>query len=140
MNLNELLVINAKTKLDDLSIMINELDVLILLYRKIYSLKNLDIRNVQYKNELLDFIQIDDRRINIDEFVMKNNKVSLVTYNANRMFFQNGALEHRLFNVLFSSNANYWNQEKRNLAKEKIEIINARLFSLNRLRLALFFT
>lgn len=40
MNLNEFLVINTKTKLGDLDIMINELDVLIYLCQKTLSLKN----------------------------------------------------------------------------------------------------
>lgn len=140
MDLNEFVVINTKTKLDDLDIMINELDVLIFLHQKTYSLKKLGIKNGQYKKELLDFIQADSRRINVDEFVMENNKISLYVYNANKAFLQNNELEQKLFTVLFFSNKTYWDQEKQDLAKEKIEIINARLFSLDRLRIALFFT
>lgn len=140
MDLNEFLVINTKTKLDDLDIMINELDVLIFLHQKTYSLKKLGIKNGQYKKELLDFIQADSRRINVDEFVMENNKISLYVYNANKAFLQNNELEQKLFTVLFFSNKTYWDQEKQDLAKEKIEMINARLFSLDRLRIALFFT
>lgn len=41
MNLNEFLVINTKTKLGDLDIMINELDILIFLCQKAYLLKRL---------------------------------------------------------------------------------------------------
>ena len=140
MDLNEFITINNKTTLDDLDIMINELDVLIFLCQKAYSLKRLGVKNGQYKKELLDFVQADSRRINIDEFVMENNKISVVAYNANKAFLQNDELESKLFNVLFSSNDNYWNQQKQDLAKEKIEMINARLSSLDRIRLALFFT
>lgn len=88
----------------------------------------------------MDFIQADSRRINVDEFVMENNKISLYVYNANKAFLQNNELEQKLFTVLFFSNKTYWDQEKQDLAKEKIEMINARLFSLDRLRIALFFT
>ena len=140
MDLNEFVVINTKTKLDDLNIMINELDVLIFLHQKTYSLKKLGIKNGQYKKELLNFIQADSRRINVDEFVMENNKISLYVYNANKAFLQNNELEQKLFTVLFFSNKTYLDQEKQDLAKEKIEMINARLFSLDRLRIALFFT
>lgn len=49
MDLNEFLVINTKTKLDDLDIMINELNILILLCQKTLSLKNLGIKNSQYE-------------------------------------------------------------------------------------------
>lgn len=140
MDLNEFVVINTKTKLDDLDIMINELDVLIFLHQKTYSLKKLGIKNGQYKTELLDFIQVDSRRINVDEFVMENNKISLYVYNVNKAFWQNSELEQKLFTVLFFSNKTYWDQKKQDLAKEKIEMINARLFSLDRLRIALFFT
>lgn len=140
MDLNEFLTIDKDTTLDDLDIMINELDILILLCRKTLSLKKLDIKNDQYEKELLNFVQADSRRINVDEFIMENDKISLIAYNANKPFFSNNTLESKLFNVLFSSNDNYWNQEKRDLAKEKIRIINARLKSLDRLRLELFFT
>lgn len=140
MDLNKFIIINKNTTLDDLDIMINELDVLIFLYQKTYSLKRLGVKNGQYKKELLDFVQADSRRINVDEFVMENDKISLVAYNSNKAFLQNDELESKLFNVLFSSNDNYWNQQKRDLAKEKIETINARLSSLDRIRLALFFT
>lgn len=140
MDLNEFLTIDKDTTLDDLNIMINELDILILLCRKTLSLKKLDIKNDQYEKELLNFVQADSRRINVDEFIMENDKILLIAYNANKPFFSNNTLESKLFNVLFSSNDNYWNQEKRDLAKEKIRIINARLKSLDRLRLELFFT
>ena len=140
MDLNKLLTIDKNTTLDDLDIMINELDILIFLCQKTYSLKKLGIKNGQYKTELLDFIQVDSRRINVDEFVMENNKISLDVYNANKAFLQNSELEQKLFTVLFFSNKTYWDQEKQDLAKEKIEMINARLFSLDRLRIALFFT
>ena len=139
MDLNEFVVINTKTKLDDLDIMINELDVLIFLHQKTYSLKKLGIKNGQYKKELLDFIQADSRRINVDEFVMENNKISLYVYNANKAFLQNSELERKLFTILFFSNKTYWNKGKQDLAKEKIEMINARLSSLDRIRMALFF-
>lgn len=139
MDLNEFLTINKNTTLDDLDIMSNELDILILLYQKTLSLKKLGIKNDQYKTELLDFIQADSRRINMDEFIMENNKISLIAYNANKLFFSNNTLESKLFNVLFSSNDNYWNQENRDLAKEKIKIIDAKLGLLDRLRLELFF-
>jgi hypothetical protein len=139
MDLNEFIIINKKTKLDDLDIMINELDVLIFLYQKTYSLKRLGVKNGQYKKELLDFVQADSRRINLDEFFMENNKISLVAYNANKAFLQNSELERKLFTILFFSNKTYWNKEKQDLAKEKIEMINARLSSLDRIRMALFF-
>lgn len=139
MDLNEFIIINKKTKLDDLDIMINELDVLIFLYQKTYSLKRLGVKNGQYKKELLDFVQADSRRINLDEFFMENNKISLVAYNANKAFLQNSELEQKLFTILFFSNKTYWNKEKQDLAKEKIEMINARLSSLDRIRMALFF-
>lgn len=139
MDLNEFMIINKKTKLDDLDIMINELDVLIFLYQKTYSLKRLGVKNGQYKKELLDFVQADSRRINLDEFFMENNKISLVAYNANKAFLQNSELERKLFTILFFSNKTYWNKEKQDLAKEKIEMINARLSSLDRIRMALFF-
>lgn len=139
MDLNEFIIINKKTKLDDLDIMINELDVLIFLYQKTYSLKRLGVKNGQYKKELLDFVQADSRRINLDEFFMENNKISLVAYNANKAFLQNSELERKLFTILFFSNKAYWNKEKQDLAKEKIEMINARLSSLDRIRMALFF-
>lgn len=139
MDLNEFIIINKKTKLDDLDIMINELDVLIFLYQKTYSLKRLGVKNGQYKKELLDFVQADSRRINLDEFFMENNKISLVAYNTNKAFLQNSELERKLFTILFFSNKTYWNKEKQDLAKEKIEMINARLSSLDRIRMALFF-
>lgn len=139
MDLNEFIIINKKTKLDDLDIMINELDVLIFLYQKTYSLKRLGVKNGQYKKELLDFVQADSRRINVDEFVMENDKISLVAYNANKAFLQNSELERKLFTILFFSNKTYWNKEKQDLAKEKIEMINARLSSLDRIRMVLFF-
>jgi hypothetical protein len=139
MDLNEFLTIDTNTTLDDLDIMSNELDILILLCRKTYSLKKLGIKNDQYKTELLNFIQADSRRINMDEFIMENNKISLIAYNANKLFFSNNTLESKLFNVLFFYNDNYWNQEKRDLAKEKIKIIDAKLGLLDRLRLELFF-
>lgn len=139
MDLNEFIIINKKTKLDDLDIMINELDVLIFLYQKTYSLKRLGVKNGQYKKELLDFVQADSRRINLDEFFMENNKISLVAYNANKAFLQNSELERKLLTILFFSNKTYWNKEKQDLAKEKIEMINARLSSLDRIRMALFF-
>ena len=139
MDLNEFVVINTKTKLDDLDIMINELDILIFLCQKAYSLKRLGVKNGQYKKELLDFVQADSRRINVDEFVMENDKISLVAYNANKAFLQNSELERKLFTILFFSNKTYWNKEKQDLAKEKIEMINARLSSLDRIRMALFF-
>lgn len=139
MDLNEFIIINKKTKLDDLDIMINELDVLIFLYQKTYSLKRLGVKNGQYKKELLDFVQADSRRINLDELFMENNKISLVAYNANKAFLQNSELERKLFTILFFSNKTYWNKEKQDLAKEKIEMINARLSSLDRIRMALFF-
>lgn len=140
MDLNKFLTIDKNTTLDDLDIMINELDILIFLCQKTYSLKKLGIKNGKYKTELLDFIQVDSRRINVDEFVMENNKISLYVYNVNKAFWQNSELEQKLFTVLFFSNKTYWDQEKQDLAKEKIEMINARLFSLDRLRIALFFT
>lgn len=139
MDLNEFLTIDKNTTLDDLDIMINELDVLIFLYQKTYSLKRLGVKNGQYKKELLDFVQADSRRINVDEFVMENDKISLVAYNANKAFLQNSELERKLFTILFFSNKTYWNKEKQDLAKEKIEMINARLSSLDRIRMALFF-
>lgn len=55
MDLNEFVVINTKTKLDDLDIMINELDVLIFLHQKTYSLKKLGIKNGQYKKRVVGF-------------------------------------------------------------------------------------
>lgn len=139
MDLNEFLTIDKDTTLDDLDIMINELDILILLCRKTLSLKKLDIKNDQYEKELLNFVQADSRRINLDEFFMENNKISLVAYNANKAFLQNSELERKLFTILFFSNKTYWNKEKQDLAKEKIEMINARLSSLDRIRMALFF-
>ena len=139
MDLNEFLTIDKNTTLDDLDIMINELDVLIFLYQKTYSLKRLGVKNGQYKKELLDFVQADSRRINVDEFVMENDKISLVAYNANKAFLQNSELERKLFTILFFSNKTYWNKEKQDLAKEKKEMINARLSSLDRIRMALFF-
>lgn len=139
MDLNEFLTIDTNTTLDDLDIMINELDVLIFLYQKTYSFKRLGFKNGQYKKELLDFVQADSRRINVDEFVMENDKISLVAYNANKAFLQNSELERKLFTILFFSNKTYWNKGKQDLAKEKIEMINARLSSLDRIRMALFF-
>ena len=139
MNLNKFLVIDKKTTLDDLNIMINELDILILLCQKALSFQKRMENNEQYKMPLLDFLKVDDRLINGDEFIA-GNEISLVAYNANKPFLPNNLLELKLSNVLFSSNGNYWNDDKRNLAKEKIEIINARLFSLNRLRMVLFFS
>lgn len=139
MDLNEFLTIDKNTTLDDLDIMNNELDILILLCRKTYSLLKQSSSNARYKISLLDFIQVDDRLINIDELVMENNKISLVAYKANKAYFKDNVLELKLFDVLFSSNYNYWDDSKRSLAKEKIEIINDKLFSLNRLRMALFF-
>lgn len=140
MNLNEFLTIDKYTTLDDLDIMINELDILILLCRKAYWLKKHSVNNTQYKMSLLDFIKVDDRLINIDEFVMDNNRISLVAYEANKAYFEKNVLKLKLFDVLFSSNDNYWNDSKRNLAKEKIEIINNKIFSLTRLRMGLFWT
>lgn len=140
MDLNEFLTIDKSTTLDDLDIMINELDILILLCQKTYWLKKHSVNNTQYKMSLLDFIKVDDRLINIDEFIMDNNRISLVAYEANKAYFEKNVLKLKLFDVLFSSNDNYWNDSKRNLAKEKIEIINNKIFSLTRLRMGLFWT
>ena len=99
MDLNEFLTIDKDTTLDDLDIMINELDILILLCRKTLSLKKLDIKNNQYEKELLNFVQADSRRINVDEFIMENDKISLIAYNANKPFFSNNTLESKLLKI-----------------------------------------
>lgn len=138
MDLNEFLTIDKDTTLDDLDIMINELDILILLCQKTYSLLKQSSSNAQYKISLLDFIQVDDRLVDIDELVVKN-RFSLVIYNANKSYLSGNSLELALLTVLFSSNYNYWNHSKRNFIKEKIEIINDKLSALNKLRMALFF-
>lgn len=140
MDLNEFLTIDKNTTLDDLDIMINELDILILLCRKTYSLLKQSSSNARYKISLLDFIKVDDRLVNIDEFFMENNRISLVAYEANKAYFKNNVLESKIFDVLFSSDNSYWDDYKRKLAKEKIEIINNKIFSLTRLRMGLFWT
>ena len=101
MNLNKFLVIDKKTTLDDLYIMINELDILILLCQKALSFQKRMENNEQYKMPLLDFLKVDDRLINGDEFIA-SNEISLVAYNANKPFLPNNLLELKLSNVLFS--------------------------------------
>ena len=98
MNLNKFLVIDKKTTLDDLNIMINELDILILLCQKALSFQKRMENNEQYKMPLLDFLKVDDRLINGDEFIA-GNEISLVAYNANKPFLPNNLLELKLSNV-----------------------------------------
>ena len=70
---------NTKTKLDDLDIIINELNILILLCQKTLSLKNLGIKNSQYERELLDFIKFKAKILIISKHInrLRNNFIQL---------------------------------------------------------------
>jgi hypothetical protein len=130
MDLNEFLVINTKTKLDDLDIMINELDILILLCRKTLSLKKLSIKNDQYKKELLYFIKFKGETVNIGKFINGDGEMSLIEFSVNKPFLSDEDINHKL-SIIFSCNPKYWNSERQEKFKTKILIINKHI---NRLR------
>lgn len=139
MDLNEFLVINTKTKLDDLDIMINELNVLILLCQKTLSLKKLGIENGIYKRELLDFIKVDQRAFTIDEF-HQNSEISLIalnTYKSNQLLTGDN-IERKLL-LLFYINKKYWNDERYDELKVKMSIINDKIDELTHILMRLFF-
>ena len=130
MDLNEFLVINTKTKLDDLDIMINELNILILLCQKTLSLKNLGIKNSQYERELLDFIKFKAGTVNIGKFINSGGEISLIEFSANRPFLSDDDINQKL-SIIFSCDQKYWNSERQETFKAKILIISKHI---NRLR------
>lgn len=130
MDLNEFLVINTKTKLDDLDIMINELNILILLCRKTLSLKKLSIKNDQYKKELLDFIKFKGETANIGKFINGDDEISLIEFSVNKPLLSDEDINHKL-SIIFSCNPKYWNSERQEKFKAKILIISKHI---NRLR------
>lgn len=130
MDLNEFLVINTKTKLDDLDIMINELNILILLCRKTLSLKKLSIKNDQYKKELLYFIKFKGETVNIGKFINGDGEMSLIEFSVNKPFLSDEDINHKL-SIIFSCNPKYWNSERQEKFKAKIFIISK---LINRLR------
>lgn len=130
MDLNEFLVINTKTKLNDLDIMINELNILILLCQKTLSLKNLGIKNSQYERELLDFIKFKAGTVNIGKFINSGGEISLIEFSANRPFLSDDDINQKL-SIIFSCDQKYWNSERQEKFKAKILIISKHI---NRLR------
>ena len=130
MDLNEFLVINTKTKLNDLDIMINELNILILLCQKTLSLKNLGIKNSQYERELLDFIKFKAGTVNIGKFINSGGEISLIEFSANRPFLSDDDINQKL-SIIFSCGQKYWNSERQEKFKAKILIISKHI---NRLR------
>ena len=138
MNLNEFLVINAKTKLDDLSIMINELNVLNILLQKAIFLKKSGIKNEQYKIELLDFLIFEAGTVNVNEFMKESNDISLIDLCANMTFLSDENINHKLSGV-FYLDQEYWNDDKKEKFKAKILVINNRINTLSHRLLYLFF-
>lgn len=130
MDLNEFLVINTKTKLDDLDIMINELNILILLCRKTLSLKKLSIKNDQYKKELLYFIKFKGEAVNIGKFINGDGEMSLIEFSINKPLLSDEDINHKL-SIIFSCDQKYWNSERQEKFKTKILIISKHI---NRLR------
>lgn len=130
MNLNEFLVINTKTKLGDLDIMINELDILIFLCQKAYLLKRLGIKNEIYKMELLYFIKFKAGTVNIQKFIQKSDEISLIEFSANKHFLSDDDINRKL-SIMFSCDQKYWNSEMQEKFKAKIFIISK---LINRLR------
>lgn len=130
MNLNEFLVINTKTKLGDLDIMINELDILIFLCQKAYLLKRLGIKNEIYKRELLYFIKFKAGTVNIEKFIQKSDEISLIEFSANKHFLSDDDINRKL-SIIFSCDQKYWNSEMQEKFKAKIFIISK---LINRLR------
>lgn len=130
MNLNEFLVINTKTKLGDLDIMINELDILIFLCQKAYLLKRLGIKNEIYKMELLYFIKFKAGTVNIEKFIQKSDEMSLIEFSANKHFLSDDDINRKL-SIIFSCDQKYWNSEMQEKFKAKIFIISK---LINRLR------
>lgn len=130
MNLNEFLVINTKTKLGDLDIMINELDILIFLCQKAYLLKRLGIKNEIYKMELLYFIKFKVGTVNIEKFIQKSDEISLIEFSANKHFLSDDDINRKL-SIIFSCDQKYWNSEMQEKFKAKIFIISK---LINRLR------
>ena len=130
MNLNEFLVINTKTKLGDLDIMINELDILIFLCQKAYLLKRLGIKNEIYKMELLYFIKFKAGTVNIEKFIQKSDEISLIEFSANKHFLSDDDINRKLL-IIFSCDQKYWNSEMQEKFKAKIFIISK---LINRLR------
>ena len=130
MNLNEFLVINTKTKLGDLDIMINELDILIFLCQKAYLLKRLGIKNEIYKMELLYFIKFKAGTVNIEKFIQKSDEISLIEFSDNKHFLSDDDINRKL-SIIFSCDQKYWNSEMQEKFKAKIFIISK---LINRLR------
>ena len=130
MNLNEFLVINTKTKLGDLDIMINELDILIFLCQKAYLLKRLGIKNEIYNMELLYFIKFKAGTVNIEKFIQKSDEISLIEFSANKHFLSDDDINRKL-SIIFSCDQKYWNSEMQEKFKAKIFIISK---LINRLR------
>ena len=121
---------NTKTKLDDLDIIINELNILILLCQKTLSLKNLGIKNSQYERELLDFIKFKAGTVNIGKFINSGGEISLIEFSANRPFLSDDDINQKL-SIIFSCDQKYWNSERQEKFKAKILIISKHI---NRLR------
>lgn len=130
MNLNEFLVINTKTKLGDLDIMINELDILIFLCQKAYLLKRLGIKNEIYKMELLYFIKFKAGTVNIEKFIQESDEISLIEFSANKHFLSDDDINRKL-SIIFSCDQKYWNSKMQEKFKAKIFIISK---LINRLR------
>ena len=123
MNLTEFLVVNTKTTLGDLDIMINELDVLIYLCVKTHSLKKLGIKNEIYKSELLHFIKFKAGTVNIAKFMNVSDEISLIEFNANKPFLSDDDINLKL-SIIFSCDQKYWNSEMQEKFKAKIFIIS----------------
>ena len=130
MNLNEFLIINTKTKLGDLDIMSNELDVLIYLCQKTLSLKKLGIKRSQYNKELLYFIKFKAGTVNIGKFIKESDQISLIEFSANKHFLSGDDVNHKL-SIIFSRDQKYWNSERQEKFKAKIFIIGKRINRLN---------
>ena len=130
MNLTEFLVVNTKTKLDDLDIMINELDVLIYLCQKTFSLKKLDVKTSHYNRELVYFIKFKAGTVNIEKFIQESDEISLIEFNANEQFLSDDDVNRKLL-IIFSCDPKYWNSERQEQFKAKIFIISK---LINRLR------
>lgn len=138
MDLNEFLTIDKDTTLDDLNIMINELDILILLCRKTLSLKKLDIKNDQYKKELLYFIKFKGETVNIGKFINGDGEMSLIEFSVNKPFLSDENINHKLSGI-FYLDQEYWNDDRKEKFKAKILVINNRINILSHRLLHLFF-
>ena len=137
MDLNEFLVINKKTKLDDLNIIINELNILISLYQKAILLKKLAVKDKQYKNELSDLIKFKSGAVNVEKFMRKNGDISLIELYSHRPFMKDEDINHKL-SIIFYADQRYWNNERKEEFKAKILVIDQYIDILSSHQLYLF--